>query len=87
MAQVNLQLVTDSGRLGFQVGPETHWMDNDDARQQLRAAILRSQAGDFTRAQLFDAIVVRLRTDGVDPRTATFAQIRNSIQRAPLEVG
>lgn len=85
MAQVALKIVTDAsepGKVGFQVGPETRWLDNQDAREQLREAALRPTRWE----NMWEAIVRRLRDDGIAPRTATLAQIRNSVERAPLEI-
>lgn len=85
MAQVSLQIIandpSEPGKIGFRVGPETRWLDVPTARQELREATTRTRW-----EALWEGIARRLRDDGIDPRTATLAQMRNSVERAPLEV-
>lgn len=86
MAQVSLQIVVDNTNYPNQIGLSTNngatiWFDEDALKHKLRNAALT-----ISWDQIFEGIVRRLRDDGVNPRTATRAQIRNSIERAPLEV-
>ena len=85
MATISLKIVQDDsepGRIGFRVGHETRWLDNQDAREQLRAAAQSPNRWE----NMWEAIVRRLRDDGINIRNATIAQIRNSVERAPLEI-
>ena len=75
---VNVKLSQSDGRLGVQIGPETLHFDELEIRQALRA---EPRPEDILRA-----MSRRLAADGVNPRTATFAQIKTSIESAALEV-
>jgi hypothetical protein len=71
-------LSQSEGRLGVQVGHETFYIDELEIRQALRR---EPRPEDVLRA-----MARRLAADGVNPRTATFAQIKSSIESAALEV-
>lgn len=86
MAQISIQLVVDAQEYPNQIGiaktdGETRWVDEDVFKHKLREAALT-----ISWDQIWEAMARRLRDDGINPRTATRAQVRNSIQRAPLEV-
>ncbi len=87
MAQASVTVVTNDpsepGRVGLRVGPETHWWEG--------LADMRNELADGweqipIRLRLLIAIKARFIADGINPRTATQNQMRNSIERAPLEV-
>jgi hypothetical protein len=75
---VPVTLSHSEGRLGIQIGPETFYFNEQDVRQILRK--------DPTPHDILRAMARRLAADGVNPRTATFAQLKTSIERDPLDV-
>ena len=75
---IPIQLSQSAGRLGIQVGPETFYFDEQEIRGILRQ--------DPRPEDILRAMARRLAADGINPRTATFAQVKASIESSPLEV-
>lgn len=87
MAQVSVTVVTNDpnepGKVGLRVGPETNWWDG---QADMASDLVDGVETLPFRLRLLIAVRLRLLADGLNLRTSTANQKRNSIERAPLEV-
>ena len=75
---VNVVVSQSEGRLAVQIGPETMYFDEPEIRDALRR---EPRPEDILRA-----MARRLAADGINPRTASFVQVKSSVESSPLEV-
>lgn len=78
-----LKIINDNGTIVLVDGPFGHALGDSlaEARQTLRQAMQEIRRGDLLRA-----VGRRLIASGIDPETASLAQVKNAIEGAEVDV-